>query len=152
MDIFQFSFILCSRNLSAVHILFVSIVLIKYLLKNLTIASILFCARELFTELSIPGPAHSPPPLSCIATPAEDQAWEKSRTRGRVLPEGSPPPVVHSLQLPPRQQGLPHTELLLPVKTARGGHKKPIWLWSFAESQLWLCLVPCPFIKSAFNQ
>ena len=132
MDIFQFSFILCSRNLSAVHILFVSIVLIKYLLKNLTIASILFCARELFTELSIPGPAHSPPPRlppSCIATPAEDQAWEKSRTCGKVLPEGSFPSAVHGLLLPPLLHDLPQIKLhgLHPVRTAGGGCRRNIY-------------------------
>ena len=97
VDIFQFSFtFFFLQEFISGYFLFVPIILIKYLLKNLTIASILFCTRELFTELPIPGPAPSPPPLSCIASPAEDQAWEKSGTRGRVLPEGSSPPAVQS--------------------------------------------------------
>ena len=63
VDIFQFSFtFFFLQEFISGYFLFVFIFQIKYL-KNLAFASILFCTRELFTELPIPCPAHLPPPL-----------------------------------------------------------------------------------------
>ena len=83
------------------------------------------------TDLPIPGPARTPPPLpplSCIATPAEDQAQGEEWNHGKVPPGGPSPPEVHSGQLPPRQHGLPHTDhlYLLSVRMASGGQEKII--------------------------
>ena len=91
---FDFPLLFVLQEFISGYVLFVFNFQIKYL-KNLALASILFCNRELFTEFPIPGPAHSPPPLLHCFT-SEGSAWEKSGTRGRVLPEGSPPPAVQS--------------------------------------------------------
>ena len=122
---FDFPLLFVLQEFISGYVLFVFNFQIKYL-KNLALASILFCNRELFTEFPIPGPAHSPPP-SCIASPAKDQPGRRVEPVAGFSPRALLP-LQFSLQFPPRQQGPPHTELqgLQPVKRARGGERKII--------------------------
>ena len=99
VDIFQFSFtFFFLQEFISGYFLFVFIFQIKYL-KNLAFASILFCTRELFTELPIPGPAHSTPPLlHCFTSGGSSLGDEWNLWQGS--PRGLTSPAAQSTTPP----------------------------------------------------
>ena len=149
VDIFQFSLLSFPRNLSAVHILFVSIFLIKYFLKNLTIASIfILCSRTLYRVIHPwPRPLPPPPLLHCY-TSGGSSPGRGVEPLARFPPEAPLPRKFTADNSPLGSMAC--LTLVFSVYSQsrwRVGDKKILLLWSFAENGFWLCLVPCLYKK-----
>ena len=108
VDIFQFSFtFFFLQEFISGYFLFQ----IKYL-KNLAFASILFCTRELFTELPIPGPAHLPPPLlHCFTSEGSSLGEEWNPWQGSPRGLSSPCSSVYSSPLGSKACLIPNSKV-----------------------------------------